>query len=99
LRVIRKLGYAGLEETCDAVVDVRLAITDDALLVWPWRNNEATRRYFFDPSPVSLETHLAWWNRSLSDPKRALLLGRLSGKEVGVIRYDFVDLRQAEISI
>lgn len=91
LRVIGKVGYA--------VVDVRLAVADDAELVWPWRNNEATRRYFFDPAPVSLDTHLAWWNRSLVDPKRTLLLGRLDGREVGVIRYDFIDSRRAMVSI
>lgn len=80
-------------------VDVRLAVAGDAELVWPWRNDESTRRYFFDSAPVSLEVHLAWWIRSLSDPQRVLLLGRLDEKEVGVIRFDFVDLRQAKVSI
>lgn len=98
-RVVRRLGYADAGGVCEAIVDVRSAVSDDALLVWPWRNNEATRRYFFDPLPVSLNTHLAWWERSLSDPQRALLLGRLGGKEVGVIRYDFVDSKQAKVSI
>lgn len=96
LRVVREFGFAG-GRALD--VDVRLAVADDALLVWPWRNNEETRRYFFDPSPVSLETHLGWWDQSLSDPQRVLLLGRLDGKEVGVIRYDLIDERQAKVSI
>lgn len=83
----------------DGVVDVRLAVAADALLVWPWRNNEAIRRYCFDSAPVSLDKHISWWNRTLSDPKRVLLLGRLGGKEVGVIRYDFIESRQAKVSI
>ena len=99
LRVIRGLGYSGAGEMCDAVVDVRLAVVDDAVLVWPWRNDEATRRYFFDSAPVSLESHLAWWKESLADLQRVLLLGRLGGREFGVIRYDFVDSRQTRVSI
>jgi RimJ/RimL family protein N-acetyltransferase len=43
--------------------------------------------------------HVAWWNRSLFDLQRVLLLGRLDGKEVGVIRYDFIDAQQANVSI
>lgn len=96
-RVIRKLSYTGVGGMED--IDVRLAVADDAIIAWPWRNNEATRRYFFDPTLVSLETHLAWWNRSLADPQRALLLGRLGGRGVGVIRYDFVDPQRAVVSI
>lgn len=96
-RVIRKLGYPGVYWSDD--VDVRLAVSDDALLVWPWRNNEATRRYSSDPAPVSVGTHLAWWDRSLADPQRVLLLGSLGGKEAGVTRYDFVDPRRAIVSI
>lgn len=99
LRVIRELDCVSVEGDGDTGIYVRLAVADDAELVWPWRNNETTRRYFFDSSSVSLETHLAWWNRSLSDPKRVLLIGMLEGKEVGVIRYDLVDSRKAEVSI
>lgn len=98
-RVIKKLGCSGDCGAGGAVVDVRLAVADDALLVWPWRNNEETRRYFFDPAPVGLNTHLEWWNQSLSNSQRLLLLGKLGGREVGVIRYDFVESRQAKVSI
>jgi UDP-2,4-diacetamido-2,4,6-trideoxy-beta-L-altropyranose hydrolase len=99
LRVIRKLGYTDTGQSSASNITVRLAVADDAALVWPWRNNESTRRYFFDSSPVSLDAHLEWWSQSLSDLKRVLLLGKLDGKEVGVIRYDLVDSRHAKVSI
>lgn len=99
LRVIRKFGYTDAEQSSASNIAVRLAVAEDAALVWPWRNNESTRRYFFDSSPVSLDAHLEWWNQSLSNLKRVLLLGKLDGKEVGVIRYDLVDSRHAKVSI
>lgn len=80
-------------------VSVRLAVADDATVVWAWRNCEATRRYFFDPSPVSLDTHVAWWNRSLADPQRALLIGFSEGRAFGVVRFDFDAPESAMISI
>ena len=98
LRDIRKL-YSTNVEAIGAAVDVRLAVTDDVLIVWPWRNHETTRRFFFDPTPVSLDMHITWWNRSLFDLQRVLLIGSLSGKEVGVIRYDFMGTQQAKVSI
>lgn len=99
VRVIRNLEDLTQGERCETYANVRLAVDDDAILAWPWRNNEATRRYSFDPHPVKLETHLAWWKQSLSNPNRVLLVGRLGGEDVGVIRYDLVGARQAKVSI
>lgn len=94
-RVMKKMSCMDIEGR----INIRRAVAEDALIVWPWRNNETTRRYFFDPTPVSLATHIEWWARSLSDPKRVLLLGKLDDQEFGVIRFDFVAHTQAEISI
>lgn len=88
-----------MEERDEDLVNVRLAVAEDAMLAWPWRNNEATRRYCFDQSPVELETHLAWWKRSLSNPQCVLLVGKMGDKDVGVIRYDLINVRQAKVSI
>lgn len=78
---------------------VRKADISDAVRVWAWRNHEATRRYFFDASAVSLEAHIEWWNGSLLDYGRILLLGYFEGVDFGVIRFDVNNLRQAVISI
>lgn len=96
LRIVSEIGSP--EMGADNVY-VRLAVADDAAVVWPWRNNESTRRYFFDPLPVELETHVAWWNRSLVDPKRVLLIGSLGVRAFGVIRFDFDTSESAVISI
>lgn len=91
LRVAREID--------DFNVEVRLATNEDAKLVWPWRNHVSTRRYFFDPNPVDLEKHLTWWNQSLLDPKRILLLGYLNDKAIGVLRYDLTSPQNVEVSI
>lgn len=81
------------------VVHLRPATQSDAELVWPWRNAESTRRYFCDPSPVSLDTHLAWWERCLQNPGRALLIAHQAGKSCGVLRFDFDQTDAAVVSL
>jgi UDP-2,4-diacetamido-2,4,6-trideoxy-beta-L-altropyranose hydrolase len=99
LHVIKKFGYPKMTQANPNNISVRLAVADDAVLVWPWRNNESTRRYFFDSSPVSLNSHTEWWKQSLSNVSRVLLLGKLNENEIGVIRYDFDELQNAKVSI
>lgn len=78
---------------------LRPATDADAERVWPWRNAEPTRRHFFDPSPVKLDDHRAWWARSLQDPQRALLIGEQAGRPCGVLRFDFDQQDQAVVSL
>jgi UDP-2,4-diacetamido-2,4,6-trideoxy-beta-L-altropyranose hydrolase len=98
-RLIRKMGFVSLDGKHNSVLLIRQAQADDAAIVWAWRNSEEVRRYFFDPSPVGLNTHIDWWNQSLLDPQRVLLIGTLDGKEMGVVRYDFIEQNQVEVSI
>lgn len=97
-RIVGEIRHSGTSAGTNGVY-VRLATADDAPVVWPWRNCESTRRYFFDPSPVSLDTHVAWWNRSLADAQRALLIGFTEGRAFGVVRFDFDAPESAMISI
>jgi len=98
LRIVGEIWYPGMGVGTDGVY-VRLATADDAPVVWPWRNCESTRRYSFDPSPVSLDTHIEWWNRSLADSRRALLIGFSEERALGVVRFDFDSSESAVISI
>ncbi|MFA6121753.1 MAG: UDP-2,4-diacetamido-2,4,6-trideoxy-beta-L-altropyranose hydrolase [Sideroxydans sp.] len=98
LRIVGEIRHPGMSVGTNGVY-VRLATADDAPVVWPWRNCESTRRYFFDPSPVSLDTHVAWWHRSLADAQRALLIGFSEERAFGVVRFDFDVPESAVISI
>jgi UDP-2,4-diacetamido-2,4,6-trideoxy-beta-L-altropyranose hydrolase len=79
-------------------LSLRRARRTDCKRVWKWRNAEETRRYFFDPSPVSYISHQAWFNDSLNRTNRDLLVGEYGGKPVGVLRYD-VDGDRAVVSV
>lgn len=80
-------------------VTVRPATYEDAILVWPWRNAESTRRHSFDPSPVPLDKHMDWWRHSLANAGRALLIGEHGSQAIGVLRLDFGNAGSACVSI
>lgn len=80
-------------------VEVRPATNEDAAEVWPWRNDETTRRHSFDQSLVSLEKHLTWWENSLTNTSRMLLIGEQNSQRFGVLRFDFRSTQEALMSI
>lgn len=69
-------------------IELRLAAPQDCEKIYAWRNAEKTRQYFFNPEPVELEAHRRWFQQTLQDPSRALLIGEQQGEAVGVLRYD-----------
>ncbi|MES2993292.1 MAG: UDP-2,4-diacetamido-2,4,6-trideoxy-beta-L-altropyranose hydrolase [Pseudomonadota bacterium] len=99
LRLVDGLGAlrVALAMLGDAV-ELRPATAEDATICHGWRNDERTRRYSRDPSVVTMEGHLAWWSRSLADPRRRLLIARCGSRSIGCIRLDLSGSR-AEVSI
>lgn len=68
---------------------VRKADQTDRDAMYVWRNDPATRRYFFDPDPISPETHAHWFSASLDNKSRHLLIAEsVHGQPIGVIRFD-----------
>lgn len=72
----------------DRAVSIRSAVASDAELAWKWRNAEVTRSQSFDPAPIPLASHLAWWGQMLASSEHALILGHVAGMPVGVLRFD-----------
>ena len=70
---------------------LRAAEEADADLIFHWRNDPVTRRYFFDPRPLEVCVHATWYRDMLADPERILLIGENAGRAVGAIRYDIKD--------
>ena len=99
LNVARVLCFSRENKTIVPEVIVRVAEVSDAMIVWPWRNHEATRRYFFDRSNVSIEAHAKWWNQSIANSSRILLLGVLDNCNFGVVRFDFESITKVVTSI
>ncbi len=56
--------------------------------LYRWRNAEENRRYSHNDKPISMEEHEKWFEASLSNPKRILLIGEVAQEPIGVLRYD-----------
>ncbi|GEM_PF-3166066 len=59
---------------------------DDARLVYRWRTDPRTMRFFFDRTVIPLEAHLAWFRRVLTDPNEFVLLASVAAQPIGVVR-------------
>ena len=59
--------------------------SDDLLL---WRNDEVTRKMSFDSDFVELSSHKEWFEKSLENDRRILVIGIEGNEKVGVVRFD-----------
>lgn len=64
-------------------------------LVLAWRNNPAVRTVSLHSEPINLEEHRRWYAASLDSPDRVLLIGRVGGHAVGVVRFDALPAQHA----
>lgn len=76
---------------------VRPAVLADSLDVLAWRNDPHTRAMSRNQDEVDAAAHQAWFERALSDPRRALLIGEIDGAKVGMVRIDRGE--ETEVSI
>jgi UDP-2,4-diacetamido-2,4,6-trideoxy-beta-L-altropyranose hydrolase len=77
---------------------LRPATEADAVPFHAWRNDPRTRRHFRDPREIALNTHVAWWSRTLADPARRLLVACFGERVVGSLRLDLCN-QAAEVSL
>ncbi|MDL2123088.1 MAG: UDP-2,4-diacetamido-2,4,6-trideoxy-beta-L-altropyranose hydrolase [Deltaproteobacteria bacterium] len=78
------------QEMLPIEITLRMATMDDCEAIFRWRNAEETRKYFFDHGLIKWEDHCRWFEDTIRNPGRVLLIGELHGQEVGVLRYDHV---------
>ena len=89
-RLLRAMGFS--------LVRIRKAVATDAGPMLCWRNEPAVRKASRNEAPIDLASHQRWFDLTLADPNRLLLIGEFSGKPVGVVRFD-IDGESAEVSI
>ncbi|MCB1764847.1 MAG: UDP-2,4-diacetamido-2,4,6-trideoxy-beta-L-altropyranose hydrolase [Candidatus Competibacteraceae bacterium] len=77
---------------------LRCAVPDDCRNLYIWRNDEVTRRYSGDGSPISWETHCLWFSKAIGNTASLLVIGEHDGRPVGVLRFDLKG-KQATISV
>jgi len=89
-RVLRAMGIVP--------VTVRPVLDSDAAHLFAWRNHPAIRQVSRSTAPIEWSAHSAWLTAVLGDGAKALLIGELAGRPVGVVRFD-VTGQSAEVSI
>jgi UDP-2,4-diacetamido-2,4,6-trideoxy-beta-L-altropyranose hydrolase len=80
------------------VLALRLATAQDARLLFDGRNAESVRRWAFNGDLIDWDVHVRWFERSLADDQRLLLIAQTAQGPIGVLRYDQQGER-AEVSI
>ncbi len=90
-----RVALAMLAET----LAVRPATSDDAQLMFGWRDDPVTRAVSLESGALEWDGHVAWLGRVLANPARLLFVGEIGGRPVGVIRFDFSSETRAEVSL
>lgn len=79
---------------------LRPATSADAQLLYDGRNAEAVRRASLNTDPLSWDSHLGWLARTLADTdKQLLLVASVSNGPVGIIRFQRLSEKSAEVSL
>ncbi|ATG91328.1 UDP-2,4-diacetamido-2,4,6-trideoxy-beta-L-altropyranose hydrolase [Methylomonas koyamae] len=93
---------SGAVRVCNQLIrrrlQVRLAAPSDCEQVFGWRNDENTRKFFFNNELVAWERHREWFSAKLAAADCVLLIGQDADDAIGVLRYD-IRQRVATVSI
>lgn len=67
----------------------RRAVGSDSATLYAWRNHPAIRAVSLNPHEISRGEHELWFERSLANGGRLILMAEEQAKAVGVVRFDF----------
>ncbi|UNK39874.1 UDP-2,4-diacetamido-2,4,6-trideoxy-beta-L-altropyranose hydrolase [Shinella sp. H4-D48] len=95
-RMMSLVDALGAERVADILMHVggeglelRLARSSDSDVILGWANDPVTRRNAFNPRPISVREHQAWYQRRLSSPDVVFLLAETrSCIPVGQVRFE-----------
>ena len=79
-------------------IEMRRARLEDSENIFQWRNHARIRAVSNHTGLIAWSEHQKWFSSTLSDSKKALLIGWIKESPVGVVRFD-VQNNEAEISI
>ena len=79
---------------------IREANVDDSNDIFEWRNDPITRQMSFNSDVVTFSTHNKWFENSLHNKNRYLLIAEEEGRKISVVRFDIKEEKStAEINI
>jgi len=77
-----------MPESTPVPSQVRPMVHADLQRVLTWRNHPDVRRYMYTRHEITLDEHLRWFERSLEDPKKHLLIFELDKQPQGFVNFD-----------
>ena len=77
---------------------LRRAVGEDARTLLEWANDPVTRQNSFQTEPIAWETHVAWFERKLTQDHCAFFIAEDGDQAVGTIRFELGDADTAEVS-
>lgn len=70
----------------------------DADAIVSWRNEPDNLANFFDQRPLTLESHLAWFEKYLDDPSRIdFMISDGAGKQIGTVTLSSIESGSCEV--
>jgi UDP-2,4-diacetamido-2,4,6-trideoxy-beta-L-altropyranose hydrolase len=98
LRVLAVLaGSVPASDGCE--VDLRLAEASDRDILLEWQQHPLSRRFAHKPQAPTAVEHERWFEQTIADPARVLLIVMQDGQPAGMLRLDRVEAGIRKISI
>lgn len=69
-------------------LQARKMIHDDALVILAWRNHPEVRRHMFTRHEISPEEHLQWYEKSVGNPLKHMLIIQVGKSPIGFVNFD-----------
>ena len=80
------------------IIELRYAGPDDCEDLLIWRNDPSVRANSHHSQAIARADHQRWFDNTLIDPQRALLVGHDESGAVGVARFDLLEA-EAKVSV
>lgn len=73
--------------TCDATCNIRPMQATDLDMVLAWRNHPDVRQHMLTQHVITLDEHRQWFDRSLHNPQRQIMLVENQGLPFGLVHF------------
>lgn len=77
-----------MPESAPAQPQIRPMVHADLEQVLAWRNHPDIRRYMFTQHEITLDEHQRWFERTLPDPKKHLLMFEVNYLPLGFVNFN-----------
>ncbi len=77
-----------MSESSSVLSQIRRMVHADLEQVLAWRNHPDVRRYMYTQHEITLDEHQRWFERTLLDPKKHLLIFEVNQQPLGFMNFN-----------